>query len=291
MGKGTFFSSFTLHCGKNIITFDRPCILGILNVTPDSFYDGGQHQLPEEIVSHAKKLLSEGADIIDVGAVSSRPGAILLKPEDEANRLTEVITLLRSSLPKEVIISADTCYALPAEAAIKAGADIINDISGGQFDPRMFDAVATMRVPYVLSHTRGLPSEMMRLAHYDNIIRDLQRYFSESLDKLYRLGVADVILDPGFGFAKTAEQNFELLAHLDQLTHLFSEPWLIGVSRKRMIYETLGTTPQEALNGTTVINTLALQKGASLLRVHDPREAREAVTLWSSMNATSSKEE
>ncbi|MBR1793483.1 MAG: dihydropteroate synthase [Bacteroidales bacterium] len=289
MSKGTFFSSFTLHCGKNIVSFEHPCILGILNVTPDSFYDGGRHVTPEQIVTHGRQLLADGADIIDVGVVSSRPGAVLLDPAEEARRLSEVVRLLRAELPEDTIISVDTCYSLPAEAAVRAGAAIINDISGGQFDPRMFDAVADLHVPYVLSHTRGLPSEMMQYAHYEDILLELQHYFSELLDKVYRLGMTDVILDPGFGFAKTAEQNFDLLSRLEGLTEVFREPILVGVSRKRMIYETLKSSPQESLNGTTVINTIALEKGVQMLRVHDPREAREAAVICERMHECTKK--
>ncbi|MBR1517042.1 MAG: dihydropteroate synthase [Bacteroidales bacterium] len=281
MNKSTFFSPFSLNCRKNIISYDRPSVMGILNVTPDSFFDGGTHTTPEAYLSHARHLLDEGADILDVGVVSSRPGAHLLEPDVEAQRLSAVMRLLRSELPDDTILSVDTCYSRPAAAAVEAGADIINDISGGQFDPQMFATVASLRVPYVLSHTRGLPSQMQQLAHYDDLLRDLQHYFSEKLDTLYRLGVADVILDPGFGFAKTQQHNYLLLRHLDQLCTTFTEPVLVGISRKRMIYNALDTTPQQALNGTTVLNTAALMQGARMLRVHDPRQAREAITLCS----------
>lgn len=279
ISKGNIFSSFSLRCGKNIVEFDRPCIWGILNVTPDSFYDGGRHIDSESIVAHAKWLLAEGADVIDVGVVSSRPGAILLPPDEEAKKLSGVVALLRRELPADTIISVDTCYSRPAETAIEAGADIVNDISGGQFDEAMFPTVARLHVPYVLSHTRGLPSEMQSLTDYDDLMREMQYYFSERLEQLYRLGVADVILDPCFGFAKNTEQNYELLAHLDDITSTFKEPVLVGVSRKSMIYRALGITPQEALNGTTVINTMALLQGAKMLRVHDPREAKQTIEL------------
>ncbi len=279
ISKGNIFSSFSLRCGKNIVEFDRPCVMGILNVTPDSFYDGGSHVDDDSIIRHAHWLLDEGADIIDVGAVSSRPGAILLPPDEEAARLRSVVSMLRRELPADTIISVDTCYSRPAEAAVEAGADIINDISGGQFDEDMFPTVARLKVPYVLSHTRGLPSEMQTLTDYDDLMREIQFFFSERLEMLYRLGVADVLLDPGFGFAKTTDQNYELMAHLCDITTTFRQPVLVGVSRKSMIYKALGITPQESLNGTTVLNTIALLQGAKMLRVHDPREARQTIEM------------
>lgn len=279
ISKGNIFSSFSLRCGKNIVEFDRPCVMGILNVTPDSFYDGGSHVDDDSIIRHAHWLIDEGADIIDVGAVSSRPGAILLPPDEEAARLRSVVSMLRRELPADTIISVDTCYSRPAEAAVEAGADIINDISGGQFDEEMFPTVARLKVPYVLSHTRGLPSEMQTLTDYDDLMREIQFFFSERLEMLYRLGVADVLLDPGFGFAKTTDQNYELMAHLCDITTTFRQPVLVGVSRKSMIYKVLGITPQESLNGTTVLNTIALLQGAKMLRVHDPREARQTIEM------------
>ena len=283
ISKGNIFSSFSLRCGKNIVEFDRPCVMGILNVTPDSFYDGGRHVDDDSIIRHAHWLLDEGADIVDVGAVSSRPGAILLPPDEEAARLKSVVSMLRRELPANTIISVDTCYSRPAEAAVEAGADVINDISGGQFDEEMFPTVARLKVPYVLSHTRGLPSEMQTLTHYDDLMREIQFFFSERLEMLYRLGVADVLLDPGFGFAKTTDQNYELMAHLCDITTTFRQPVLVGVSRKSMIYKALDITPQESLNGTTVLNTIALLQGAKMLRVHDPREARQAIEMVGKM--------
>lgn len=256
----------------------RPCVVGILNVTADSFYDGGRYKDHQSVVDHAKWLVQEGADIIDIGVVSSRIGAQLLPPDVEACRLAEAVRIVHEALP-DAILSADTCYAQPAVAAVKAGAHIINDISGGQFDQRMFAAIADMQVPYVLNHTRGLPSEMNQLTQYDNLMRDIAYYFTQRLDDLYQKGVSDVIIDPGFGFAKTTPQNFEIVNHLDHLRQLFHEPIMVGVSRKRMIYQTLEISANQALNGTTVINTLALERGASMLRVHDPRPAREAIKL------------
>lgn len=252
--------------------------MGILNITPDSFYDGGRHNTPDAMLGHARWLLDEGADIIDIGAASSRPGAQLLPPNIEAQRLTEAVTLLRCELP-DAILSVDTCYSLPARHAIEAGADIVNDISGGQFDPEMSSTIAEMQVPYILMHNRALPSEMQQHTGYNDIVDDLTKYFSQRLDNLYRLGVKDVWLDPGFGFAKTVEENHELLHRLDELTSLFREPMLAALSRKSMIYKPLGITPDEALPGTIALDTIALLKGVRLLRVHDPRPALQTIQL------------
>lgn len=272
------FEPFSITVGGRLVEFRRPAVMGILNITPDSFYDGGRHQSPEAMLSHARRLLAEGADIIDLGAASSRPGATLPSPEEEAARLAEAIHLLRSELP-EAILSVDTCWATPARAAIEAGADIINDISGGQFDEQMFATVADLQVPYLLMHTRGLPSQMQQLAGYDDIIEDLSQYFSARLDTLYRLGVKDVWLDPGFGFAKSLEDNYQLLDRLDELTSLFRQPLVAALSRKSMIYKRLDCTPDEALNGTVALDTVALMKGARLLRVHDPKPAIDTIKL------------
>ena len=269
---------FSITVQGRLVTFDRPAVMGILNVTPDSFYDGGRHNSPEALVDHARKLLAEGADIVDIGAVSSRPGAQLLPPDTEAQRLAEAVTLVRKALP-EAILSVDTCYSLPARKAVEAGADIINDISGGQFDEEMFQTVASLQVPYILMHTRGLPGQMQQLTGYDDIIDDLTKYFSQRLDTLYRLGVKDIWIDPGFGFAKTVAENYELLERLDELTSLFREPLLTALSRKSMIYKKLGTTPDEALNGTIALDAIALMKGSRLLRVHDPQPAVETIKL------------
>ena len=272
------FEPFCITAGGRLVDFRRPVVMGILNITPDSFYDGGRHQSPEAMLTHARRLLDEGADIIDLGAASSRPGATLPSPEEEAARLKEAITLLRKELP-EALLSVDTCWSLPARTAVEAGADIINDISGGQFDENMFQTVADLQVHYILMHTRGLPGEMQQLTDYDDIVDDLTKYFSERLDRLYRLGAKDVWLDPGFGFAKTLEQNYELLDRLDELTTLFRQPLLAALSRKSMIYKRLGTTPDEALNGTIALDTVALMKGSRIVRVHDPKPALETIKL------------
>lgn len=272
------FTPFSIVVRGRLVEYRRPAVMGILNITDDSFYDGGRYRAPAAMLERVRQMIGEGADIIDVGASSSRPGATLIPPDEEARRLAEAIRLLRSEFP-ETVISVDTCYAHPARAAVAAGADIINDIGGGTLDGDMFAAVAEMQVPYVMMHTRGTPDEMQRRTGYDDIVDDLAKCFSSRLDTLYRMGVKDVWLDPGFGFAKTVEENHELLRRLDELTTLFREPVLVGVSRKSMIYKPLGITPQEALNGTAVLDTMALERGARILRVHDVREAVEAIKL------------
>lgn len=272
------YTPFTITVRGRLVTFQRPVVMGILNITPDSFYDGGRHNTPNGMLEHARRLLDEGADIIDIGAASSRPGAQLLPPEVEAQRLADAVTLLRRELP-ETLLSVDTCYSLPARRAIEAGADIVNDISGGQFDDDMLRTVADLQAPYILMHNRALPAEMQQHTGYSDIIDDLTKYFSEKLDILYRLGVKDVWLDPGFGFAKTVEENHELLHRLDELTSLFREPLLTALSRKSMIYKPLGITPDEALPSTIALDAIALLKGSRLLRVHDPKPALQTIQL------------
>lgn len=282
--KDTKFSTFSVVCRQKNITFERPVVMGILNITPDSFFDGGSYTSDELMIKRAHQIFDEGADIIDIGAVSSRPGATLLPPEEERDRLVPAIKLLRSEFPN-AIISVDTCYSIPAEASINAGADIINDISGGQFDPLMIPAIARMQVPYILMHTRGLPGVMQQNTEYQDIVQDLAIYFSERLEQLYKLGGKDIILDPGFGFAKTLQQNYELMNRLDELISLFKEPMLVGISRKSMIYKLLNTDPQHALNGTTFLDTIALEKGAHILRVHDVAETVEIVKMHQALHA------
>lgn len=272
------FEPFSITVGGRLVEFRRPAVMGILNITPDSFYDGGRHLAPADMLAHAHRLLADGADILDLGAASSRPGAALPHPDEEAARLTEAIRLLRTELP-DAILSVDTCWATPARAAIEAGADIINDISGGQFDEEMFPTVASLQIPYLMMHTRGLPGEMQQLAGYEDIIDDLTKYFSARLDTLYRLGVKDIWLDPGFGFAKSLDDNYILLDRLSELTTLFRQPLVAALSRKSMIYKRLGCTPDDALHGTVALDAIALLKGARILRVHDPRPALDTIKL------------
>lgn len=278
MGKDTNFSPFTATLRDKIVHFERPVVMGILNVSQDSFYDGGRHSDPDAMLYHAQKLVEDGADIIDLGAVSTRPGATLPSDETEADMLAEAVRRIRQVLPN-IPLSVDTSRSLPARCSVEAGADIINDVSGGLFDDNMFATVAELQVPYVLSHNRTTPDRMMTQTHYDDLMGEVVQFLSRGLDRLYSLGVKDVWIDPGFGFAKTTEQNFMLMAHLNELSTLFREPLLVGISRKSMIYKTLECTPNEALNGTTALNTIALTKGTRILRVHDPREAREAIKL------------
>lgn len=272
------FTPFSITVHGKLVTFNRPAVMGILNITPDSFYDGGRHTTPDAFLAHARQLLADGADIIDIGASSSRPGAQLIPPDEEARRLVEAVTLIRKEHP-DAILSVDTCYSLPARKSIEAGADIINDISGGMFDDQMFTTVAALQVPYILMHNRALPSEMQQHTGYDDIVDDLTKYFSSKLDTLYRLGVKDIWIDPGFGFAKSVEENYELLHRLDELTTLFREPLLTALSRKSMIYKPLGITPDDALDGTIALDAVALEKGSRLLRVHDPKPAIQSIRL------------
>ncbi len=278
MSKDTKFSSFTICVHKKLVSFDRPAVMGILNIGSDSFYDGGRYSSLDKALSHAERLLSDGADILDIGATSSKPGNRLANANDEISRLSPVIKGIRSRFP-DSIISVDTYLSQTAAASIDSGADIINDISGGLLDNQMFSTVARLQVPYIMMHTTGRPDEMQLKCEYDDIIQDLSLFFSSRLDQLYRLGVKDVWIDPGFGFGKTLEQNYELLDRLDELTSAFREPLLVGVSRKSMIYRKLDITPQDALNGTTVINTKALMRGARILRVHDPKPALETIKI------------
>lgn len=269
---------FSIVSRGRLHAFRRPAVAGILNVTPDSFYDGGRYSTADAIVQRAQEIVAQGADMIDIGAASSRPGAVLPPPEEEAARLAEAVRLVRAALP-EALISVDTCYALPARKAVEAGADMVNDIGGGEVDPQMFATVAELQVPYILMHGGKEHLAGAKRMADGNPVDEVVRFFSSRLDALYRMGVKDVWLDPGFGFAKDTEQNFALLDRLDELTELFREPLYIGLSRKRMIYSTLGTTADEAFNGTVALDALALDRGAAALRVHDVRPAVETVSL------------
>lgn len=267
----------SINLKGQIMTFDRPIIMGILNVTPDSFFDGGQNNTIEQILIQTRKLLEEGADIIDIGAYSSRPGAALISSQEELDRALPAIAAIVSTFP-DAILSIDTFRADVAEACIHAGVHLINDVSGGTIDPLMFETVAKLQVPYILMHMRGIPENMQQLTAYQDIFTDVATYFGQKIAALRKLGVKDIILDPGYGFAKTIEQNYELLHRVDEL-HYFGLPLLGGISRKSMIYKKLGITPQEALNGTTALHTLLLSKGVQLLRVHDVKEAKQIVDL------------
>jgi len=257
--------------------------MGILNVTPNSFYDGGKYANDKALLNHAEKMLEEGATFIDIGAYSSKPSAEFVSEVEEAERLVPVVQLILQHFP-EALISVDTFRANVAKAALEAGACIVNDIAAGGLDEQMMQTVADFQVPYIMMHMKGNPQTMQSLAQYNNITKEVLFYFSEKIAQARSFGINDLIVDPGFGFAKTTEQNFELLANLELFDRL-ELPILVGVSRKSMIYKTLETTAEFALNGTTVLNTIALQKGSTILRVHDVKEAVECVKLNQSLMA------
>lgn len=279
MAKDTFFQKkVTLNAGGKLIDLSRPKVMGIINVTPDSFFVGSRKIDVNDAVFMAEKMLNDGADFLDIGAYSSRPGAIDISPQEETDRLLPVIEAIVKVFPT-AILSVDTFRASVAEAGIKAGGQIINDISGGDLDAEMFATVARLQVPYILMHLKGTPQNMAEKAQYKDVFAEVFDYFAEKIYRLKQLHVHDVIIDPGFGFAKTREQSFELLRQM-QGFNLLNLPLLVGISRKGMIYKTLGGTAETALNGTTVLNTIALMNGASVLRVHDVKEAVEAVELF-----------
>ncbi|MCG8474006.1 MAG: dihydropteroate synthase [Cytophagales bacterium] len=268
----------TLNAKGKALDLSTPAIMGILNVTPDSFFAGSRMQPGTELLAKAKKMVQDGAAILDIGGYSSRPGADDVSEEEESRRVCEAIAMLNKHLP-EMPLSVDTFRASVAEQAVSAGASIINDISGGELDAQMFDTVAKLQVPYIMMHMRGTPQSMQQQTGYGNLMEDMLDFFHPKLTKLKQLGVNDVIIDPGFGFAKTLDQNYRLLRNMKQL-HMLECLVLAGVSRKSMIYKLLDTSPEEALNGTTVLHTIALIQGASILRVHDVKEARECVRLF-----------
>lgn len=260
-----------------LIDLSSPKVMGILNCTPDSFFDGGKYNDESSILANAEKMLLYGADFIDVGAYSSRPDAGFVTQEEELKRILPVVELLVQNFP-EAVLSIDTFRANVAEACIDAGAAMVNDISAGLLDDNMLPTVGRLKVPYILMHMRGNPQTMQSLTEYDDIVSDMLLYFSERIAAARSNGIDDIIIDPGFGFAKTLEQNYEVLSKLE-LFKITELPILAGLSRKSMIYKLLGTTPDEALNGTTALNTIALMKGANILRVHDVKEAVETVRL------------
>lgn len=277
--KNTVFQQkLSLNIRGNLMDLARPKIMGILNLTPDSFYDGGRNNDLSSAVKKAEILLSESADILDLGAYSSRPGAEHISEAEELERLIPVVKAIVEEFP-DAVISVDTFRSAVANAAINEGAHIINDISAGEMDANMFETIAALRVPYILMHMRGTPQNMTRLTDYANLITDVCYYFAVKIDQLKQMGVKDLIVDPGFGFAKTPDQSFELLKNLDILK-IIGHPILAGLSRKSMIYKTLGTDADNALNGTIAANTIALMKGANILRVHDVKAAREAITIF-----------
>jgi dihydropteroate synthase len=274
-----FFSvATTLNVRGTLIDLTKPKVMGIINVTPDSFFDGGKYVTEEAIIARAAMMLEAGADFVDVGAYSSRPGATDISVEEEVRRSVAAVRYIFREFP-HAVISVDTFRASVAKAVVDEGAAIINDISAGELDNNMLQTISQLGVPYIAMHMRGTPANMKSLTHYDNLIKDIVDYFHQKLSTFQRLGMKDVIIDPGFGFAKTIAQNFQLLQNLDYF-RILGKPILVGLSRKSMIWKTLDQEPAEALNGTTSLNTIALMKGASILRVHDVKEAVEAVKLF-----------
>lgn len=267
----------TLNCKGTLIDLSAPKVMGILNITPDSFYDGGKLKDDSSLLGQAETMLKEGAIFLDVGGYSSRPGASDVPVSEEMHRVLPAVELILKEFP-EALISVDTFRSEVAQKSVEAGVALVNDISAGLLDEAMIPTVAKLQVPYVMMHMRGTPQTMKTLTDYKNVLTEVLSYFSERIATARALGINDLIADPGFGFAKTIDQNFELLSQLELFKNL-NIPLLAGLSRKSMIYKTLNTTPQEALNGTTALNTIALMKGANILRVHDVKEAMECVKL------------
>lgn len=275
--------NYTINCRGRLVSLANPQVMGILNVTPDSFYGGSRKQTEDEIRSRVRQIVDEGGQMIDIGAYSSRSGADDVSVEEEMERLRRGMRVVRDIAP-DMPVSVDTFRADVAKMSVEElGVDIINDISGGELDSRMFDTVAKLGVPYILMHMKGTPQSMQLDPQYDNLMKEVMTYFATKVQQLRDLGQKDIVLDPGFGFAKTLEHNYELMNRMEEL-HLLELPLLVGISRKSMIYKLLGGTPYDALNGTSVLNTIALMKGASILRVHDVKECVEVVKIVSKMH-------
>jgi len=287
MQSKVFSQNKTLNLHGRLLDLNTPKVMAILNITPDSFFGGSRFSDEKAILQHVEKILHDGASIIDIGGYSTRPGAQDIPEKEELHRVIAPIRSILKNFPNAVI-SIDTFRSGVAKAAVEEGALLINDVSGGQADHQMFNVTAKLGVPYVLMHMRGTPQTMTQQTVYENLIKEIMDYFHSKINALQAKGVKDIIIDPGFGFAKTATQSFELLQHLDHLAYL-EKPILAGLSRKSMIWKTLLTNPENALNGTTSLNTIALMKGASLLRVHDVKEAVEVVKLIESLTQTASK--
>lgn len=277
-----FYLKMTINCKGQLVDLSTPKVMGILNVTPNSFFDGGKYKNESEMLSKVGKMLSEGATFIDVGAYSSKPSAEFVSEEEELQRIVPIINLILEYYP-ETLISIDTFRSDVAKVCIENGAAIINDISAGNLDDNMLETIAKYNVPYIMMHMRGTPQTMQAMTSYENIVKEILFYFSERIAQARSHGINDLIVDPGFGFAKTLEQNYEVLQKME-LFEILELPLLAGVSRKSMIYKTLHSTAEEALNGTTFLNAIALTKGAKILRVHDVKEAMECVTLFNKLN-------
>ncbi len=279
-GKNTSFASnnqWQSECNSQIFSFNKPLVMGIVNVTPDSFFDGGKYTDKTSIVRRVKSMINDGVDIVDIGGMSTRPGAAVISLKEELNRVITAINIIKEDFP-HLSVSIDTFRSEVAKKSINAGACMINDISGGTFDEKMFETVATLNVPYVLMHIKGTPETMQKNPIKHNVTENIKRFFEKQTDKLRKTGFDKIILDPGFGFGKSLECNYRLLKELEKFK-IYQYPMLVGISRKSMINKVLETNPSTALNGTTVLHVLALQKGADILRVHDVKEAKEAIKL------------
>lgn len=271
-------TTFTVNLNGDLVSLNPPLVMGILNVTPDSFYAGSRCEDESAIISRTEEIIEQGGMIVDVGAYSSRPHADDVSSEEEMRRLSKALTIIRKSYP-DIYISVDTFRADVARRCVEEfGVSMINDISGGELDDKMFEVISDLKIPYILMHMRGTPQTMQQYVDYKNIVADMLMYFSQKSDKLRQMGANDIIIDPGFGFSKTLEDNYELMGHLSEF-RMLGLPIMVGISRKSMIYKLLGISPEESLNGTTVLNTLALLGGADILRVHDVKEAVEAVKI------------
>lgn len=278
-GKDTpFLKKSTLNCGGNLLDISSPLVMGILNVTPDSFFDGNKYTVAAKITARVSVMISEGVDIIDIGGVSSRPKSVLISEKEELKRVLPVVEMIAAKFPK-LPLSIDTFREGVARRCVASGAHMINDISAGNFDKKMFDTVAKLQVPYLMMHQRGSFANMHQAYNYQNLLKEMTLYFAEKIKLLRAHGVNDIVVDPGFGFSKSLEQNFHLLKNLS-LLQILEVPLLVGISRKSMINKILKTKPEDALNGTTVLNTLALQNGADILRVHDIKQAKQAIQLY-----------
>lgn len=277
-----FQTSHSLRCGGSLISLDTPLVMGILNITPDSFYDGGRFDRMESALQQAEKMILEGARILDLGAATSKPGSPLISADEESKRLLPVLKAVVEAFP-EILISIDTYNSDTARAAIEKGAHIINDISAGNIDPDMMSTVGEMKVPYIMMHMQGTPETMQNNPQYGHVVEDVKLFFAQKVDEAYAAGITDIVLDPGFGFGKSLRDNFQMLAAFETFKTL-NLPLLAGLSRKSMIYKTLDITPQDALNGTTALQSIALYKGAKILRVHDVQEAMECIKLMEALN-------
>jgi dihydropteroate synthase len=278
MQNNGFSTNKTWNVKGGLIDFSTPKVMGILNVTPDSFYDGNRYFDPTAAIKHAEKMVKDGADMIDVGGYSSRPGAEDIQPDEEAKRVVDIITAIAREFP-DLLISIDTFRSEVAVKALDAGAAIINDITGGDHDPALRKLAISRRAPYIVMHMRGTPKTMNQLAKYDNVVKEVISVLQKKVHDYQEEGLTDIAIDAGFGFAKTVEQNFEMLSNLDAFA-MIGRPLLVGISRKSMIWRTLDIKPEDALNGTTALNMVALLKGADILRVHDVKEAVECVKLY-----------